>query len=86
MLKYEETNNMYLAISNICKANKHNLVDIMLSCAKVEGMSQEIMTIYLDATFDEQNKLKSRTNFAEKCRKELDRRGEKINRKLSRLL
>lgn len=86
MLKADEANKMYLAATQICKANQHGLIDTMLSKVKIEGMPQDIMTIYLDSTFDEQSKFKNRKDFAERCRKELEGRGEKINRKLSRLL
>lgn len=86
MLKADEANKMYLAATQICKANQHGLIDIMLSKVKIEGMPQDVMTVYLDSTFDEQSRFKNRKDFAERCRKELEGRGEKINRKLSRLL
>lgn len=86
MLKADEANKMYLAATQICKANQHGLIDTMLSKAKIEGMPQDVMTIYLDSTFDEQGKFKNRKDFAERCRKELEGRGEKINRKLSKFL
>jgi hypothetical protein len=86
MLKANEANEMYLAAARIFKDNQHKLIDTMLGRANIEGLPQDIMIIYLDSTFDEQNKLKNRKEFAEKCRKELERRNEKISKKLLNLL
>jgi hypothetical protein len=80
-----DLNTIFLGIQLMVKQGSYSLIDSMLSGKNIFDMSQEIMTAYLDATFDEKNKLKNRSKFFNFCKEELTRRGEKISRRLERL-
>ena len=86
MLNYEEVNKEFIAFDQICKDNQHSLVDALFANAKVEDMPQQVMEIYLDATLGDRKKFNNRTSFYNRCIKELEKRKEKISRKMTKLL
>jgi len=80
-----DINNIYLATEDICKAQQYSLIDTIFSSANILDMNQEMMIAYLDATWDKKENFKNRKSFYHKCIVELEKRGEKISRKLEKM-
>ena len=82
---FDDINKIYLATTQIFNDNQFGLIDTILSAAKVENLTQEMMIAYLEATREKKDKLKHRQSFFKRSSDELDRRGEKKSRKFERL-
>jgi hypothetical protein len=77
---------IYIATESICKAQQYTLIDTMLSKANVTTMTQDMMFAYLDATWNNKTKLKTREDFYHKCIAELSKRSEKLSKRFERIL
>lgn len=85
-LNAEEVNKIFVATTQICKAKQHSLIDAIFENAPVEEMPQQIMEVYMDATWNYKPMFKNREIFFDKCKNALEKRGEKMSRKLIKLL
>ena len=47
---FDDINKIYLATTQIFNDNQFGLIDTILSAAKVENLTQEMMIAYLEAT------------------------------------
>lgn len=83
-LSATDVSNVYTIIERFAKFGQHSLIDTILENADATSMSQEMMTMYLDATLHERDKLKKRNEFFQRCSEVLEKRGEKKSRRFER--